>query len=49
MLLGKPQETPEQIRRRTEIGNRLTGLARSNPESLVEIMHGWMSQDERKK
>jgi flagellar M-ring protein FliF len=49
VLLGKPQETPEQARRRTEISNRLSGLARSNPDSLVEIMHGWMSQDDKRK
>jgi len=50
--LNEPQLTPEQaeaLRRRNEVHERMTSLAGANPEALVEIIHDWMSQDDRKK
>lgn len=40
------QENPELVRRRQEIQERMTTLATSNPEAVVEIIHSWMAQDE---
>lgn len=39
-------ETPEQARRRAEIQERMTNLALTNPEAVVEIIHSWMAQDD---
>lgn len=45
----KQQENPELVRRRQEIQERMTTLATSNPEAVVEIIHSWMSQDDNGK
>ncbi|MBI2761783.1 MAG: flagellar M-ring protein FliF [Chloroflexi bacterium] len=43
------KETAEQAARRQEIQDRMTNLATANPEAVAEIIHSWMSQDDRKK
>lgn len=40
-------ETPEQVRRRNEVYERMTNLATANPEAVVEIIHSWMQQDNK--
>lgn len=42
-------ETPEDTRRREEVRTRMTNLASANPEAVVEIIHGWMAQDDPSK
>ncbi len=51
-MLNEPQIPPEQAemtRRRNEVTERMTNLANANPEALVEIIHDWMSQDDRRR
>jgi flagellar M-ring protein FliF len=38
-----------QVRQRQEVQDRMTDLATKNPEAVAEIIHSWMSKDERKK
>jgi flagellar M-ring protein FliF len=49
LLPQGPQQTPEEIRRRTEIQERMVGLAKANPDAIGEIIHTWISQDEKGK
>jgi flagellar M-ring protein FliF len=44
-----PPETPEQVRRRQQIQDRMTALVSSNPDAAAEIIQTWIRQDERKK
>lgn len=50
--LAAPALTPqnaELVRRRKEIQDRMTDLATANPDAMAEIIHSWMSQDNRKR
>lgn len=47
-LLEEP-EIDEEQQRRDEIAARMSKPANANPEAVAEIIHNWMTQDDKKK
>jgi flagellar M-ring protein FliF len=47
-IAAPADETPDEVKRRNEIQERMVNLAAANPDGVADIIQRWMAQDERR-